>query len=1346
MYRRFGRHTELFPRFRKKMRRVIVRHSLGPGEPPNNQQAAPARTTNVRRSGRAMIVQQRGLGLSICNKGLGTDFIYGKEGMAQAVREKDWSQTSLGPIFTWPDSLRIALGICLNSQFAMVVFWGPELTFIYNDAYVPMLGEKHPWALGQPGAIVWSEVWPAVGTLFHNVMTTGAATRGDDLLLPLERNGFVEECYFTFSHSPIVAETGAVRGVFTAVLETTKKVIDERRIRMLNDMAVKVLLERDEVMVFGGIAEILSSEPYDLPFAVLYLINPEANVATLAFHAGFESKHQPPAASIALDEDDPDSWSHPLWEVVRTSKPQLIELRSAQWEKWRHGTWPRQASQAMVLALRMPGQSNVHGIFVAAANPRRPLDEAYQEFFGLVANYIAMAIARVKIIEAEQRRIASMTQLNRAKSQFFSNTSHELRTPLTLILGPLSEILDLDDNHALSPVVHARLKTIQRNALRLNKLVNSILDFVSIEAGRLPINQKPTDIATHTTEIASLFRSAAESAGLRFSVHCGDAIPSVLIDQEMWEKVVLNLLSNAFKFTQDGAIDITLGCDQVHLYLEVRDTGSGISAEDMPHIFERFFRTKSTAGRSAEGTGIGLSLVQELVRLNGGSVTVDSLPGKGSAFTVQMPLRLAGSRDAGFEKKGVTLQISGDIRQAHSNEARRYASREDGHEDTAASQKSIASNDLVTVLIVDDHEDLIRYIERLLLDQCKVISARDGASGLELARRHRPALILMDVMMRGMDGLETLRAIRADETLRAISVIMLSACADEEARIAALTAGADDYLVKPFNVRELIARIYSNIQLMRIRWDAITRENELLRQIADVRQDLERVVEWTSDGFANFDRDLRITNLNDAAAYLISQPKQALIGRRLSEVVQGRKGSRLESALRRAIGEQVIVSIEHMHVGSGRWITIRCYPTAHGVFAFGADVTEQKRGRDALRVAHSRLESRVEKRTQELYEANALLAAVFDRAPGGIAITDIDGNFIRANAAYQKLTGYTEEELLAQSLEKLTVAAEYPKKKALLRQLLNGERDCFEMEMPYRRADDTIIWLSNFVSAINDEQQQPQYFVKITQDITDRKNAELKLLDSQMELRTLYERLQSAREEERLALAREVHDQLGQILSAAKIDIKLLKEDIHAPRAQLSRGKILRELQSALSSIENAIHVVREIATELRPPELDGQGLHAAIEWQARDFERRTRIRCEVVASTGWREPTRVVALALFRIFQESMTNILRHAKATQVWITLGCRCSVALLRVRDNGVGIPRACVRSVGSIGLKGMRERAAIIRGSLIIGAARPQGTLVAVRAPLASDEYANSYELDRKSDHAQEMDYDKNSHLG
>jgi PAS domain S-box-containing protein len=423
----------------------------------------------------------------------------------------------------------------------------------------------------------------------------------------------------------------------------------------------------------------------------------------------------------------------------------------------------------------------------------------------------------------------------------------------------------------------------------------------------------------------------------------------------------------------------------------------------------------------------------------------------------------------------------------------------------------------------------------------------------------------------------------------------------------------------------------------------------------------------------------------------------------------------MKSAMHAVLAGAQPVSIERYHAQSRRWFNVRCYRAPQGLIMFANDISERKKAEQMLVEAKLGLEHRVELRTEELRHANRLLAAMFDRAPGGIAITDTRGGFVHANPAYQALLGYSERALIGRGIAELAEPDDYPAAAAQLGSLLDGDIDSCQMELRFRRADGSLVWVHNFMSLIEDEQGRPRYFVLIAKDITERKRVEVERGAAQEELNVLYERLQTVREAERTALAREVHDQLGQILSAAKIDVKLLEDDILQHGAALAPETIVTELRSACATLDRAMQMVRQIATELRAPELDGQGLYAAIEWHARDFERRTRIRTHVELGAGLEQPVRGAAEALLRIFQEAMTNVLRHAHAANVWVSVERRADALLLRVRDDGAGIGRQRARTVQSLGITGMRERAALAGGRLMIGPLRPSGTLVSALIP-------------------------------
>lgn len=447
------------------------------------------------------------------------------------------------------------------------------------------------------------------------------------------------------------------------------------------------------------------------------------------------------------------------------------------------------------------------------------------------ATEVKEANRQLKIAKAElERRETELAQLNdrlreldRAKSEFFSNISHEFRTPLTLMLGPLDDVLTTSDSE-LSPNNRALLSAVNRNTLRLQKLVNALLDFSRIEAKRLQINAVPTDLAALTSDLASNFQSVCERAGLRFSVACPPLPAPVCVDRDLWEKIVLNLLSNAFKFTFSGGIDVHQNVVGDRIELRISDTGNGIPENEIPHLFERFHRVEGARGRTHEGSGIGLALVQELVRLHRGDIRVESAVGRGSIFTVSLPLPIPAAPTVVTDRTAEPHSATANTRNVFAEEALHWLPT--AAPDTTSS--TIAATQRGRIVLAEDNADMRAYICRLLAAEGYQVSAADnGADALSECRRNPPDLVLSDVMMPDIDGFALLRHLRADVRTEVTPVILLSARAGEEARIEGLNAGADDYLVKPFASRELIARVEGAIRLLRVRREAIQREEQL---------------------------------------------------------------------------------------------------------------------------------------------------------------------------------------------------------------------------------------------------------------------------------------------------------------------------------------------------------------------------------------------------------------------------------------------------------------------------------------------------------------------------------------
>ena len=425
--------------------------------------------------------------------------------------------------------------------------------------------------------------------------------------------------------------------------------------------------------------------------------------------------------------------------------------------------------------------------------------------------------------KAQEREIArqreELARLDELKTAFFANISHEFRTPLTLMLGPLEDSV-ADGEETLSPRQRERITMAQRNGLRLQKLVNALLDFSRVEAGRIQAVYQPTDLASLTHDLASSFRAACEKAGLKLSIDTPNLSEPVFVDHEMWEKIVLNLVSNAFKFTLQGSIKVELSEEAGHAVLRVADTGTGIPESELPLIFDRFHRVEGARGRTYEGTGIGLALVKELIELHKGEVSVESIVGRGTTFTVRLPFGHAHLPQHRLEAPR-TQASTATRAEAFVSEALRWLP--DGitaGEPDTPHQPAVPGNATgarARVLLADDNADMRDYLTRLLAGSYEVSAAADGEEALAAARGARPDLILTDVMMPGLDGFGLLEKLRDDPELRGVPVIVLSARAGDEAKVEGLRRGADDYLVKPFSARELLARVAANIELSRTR-------------------------------------------------------------------------------------------------------------------------------------------------------------------------------------------------------------------------------------------------------------------------------------------------------------------------------------------------------------------------------------------------------------------------------------------------------------------------------------------------------------------------------------------------
>jgi signal transduction histidine kinase len=775
------------------------------------------------------------------NDTTGLDFLTDDGEAARLIREFDWASTPLGHPSRWSPALRMMVRFLLANRFPILLWWGPDYIQIYNDAYAPVLGTKHPQqAMGKPFRECWHEVYHILGPMVDTPFNGGPATWMEDLELIVRRHGFPEESHFTIAYSAVPDETAprGIGGAIATVHEITEKVIGERRVKVLSELGTKVAEAKTDEQACVQAIEILSQYPKDVPFALLYLVDEAKRELRLVCTHSIEADSAGPQL-LALDTRMTEvPW--PLAAALQTETLQVREGLSSVLPTVPPGPWSDPPDAVAVVPIKSNIAHRPAGALVFGISGCIRFDERYRSFLELAGSLVSTAIANARAYEEERRRAEALAEIDRAKTAFFSNVSHEFRTPLTLMLGPLDDALSAPDT---PPAVRMQLEVAQRNAQRLLKLVNSLLDFARIEAGRIQASFAPVDLVALTADLSSTFRSAMQRANLDYRVSGEPLGEPVYVDREMWEKIVLNLLSNAFKYTLEGGVRVRMARENAHAVLEVSDTGAGVPEHEVPRLFDRFYRVEGTQARTHEGSGIGLALVQELVKLHGGSIEATSKLGVGTTFRVRIPFGTAHLPPERI-KSAPALPSTAIGSQAYLQEALRWLpdSADDGTSklvalsdaDTSKQDGRFASTFGSRVLLADDNADMRTYVRQLLSPLYEVEAVADGAQVLEAARRERPDLILSDVMMPVLDGFQLVSELRKDLDLSDIPVILLSARAGEESRIEGLGAGADDYIVKPFQARELLARVGALLELTDARRESEERFRAYVQATSDV--------------------------------------------------------------------------------------------------------------------------------------------------------------------------------------------------------------------------------------------------------------------------------------------------------------------------------------------------------------------------------------------------------------------------------------------------------------------------------------------------------------------------------
>ena len=1000
----------------------------------------------------------------------------GHSELAARMRKFDWSSTDLGPPGMWPANLRIAVSICLTSRFPILLWWGPNFTVLYNDAYIPFLGEsKHPRYLGAAGRECWAEIWDVIEPMLEGVRSTGQAiTWSDAFPFFFARKLPREEVYVRFTYSPILASDGrTVEGIFTPCTEITDEIIGARRLETLRRLGAHAAGARTIAAACDAAARVFAENPDDIPFAAIYVGEDGGTTAGLQAAVYPDGDHRLPE-EVTLAEDG-SLW--PLRKVLAGSNPEVVDLASLGLQLTGR-RWPDTIRSALILPISA-AQNRLSGILVFGTNPRRPLDSSYRTFFDLITHHVATAIADALGYQDERRRAEELAELDRAKTAFFSNISHEFRTPLTLMLGPLGD-WEKQSNGSVT-VSREDLDLLHRNTRRLLRLVNSLLDFSRIEAGRMEASYEPTDLSQLTTELASSFESAADKAGLRLTIVCPPIAEPVYVAQTMWEKIVLNLVSNALKFTFEGEVAVALTPVGSHVELSVSDTGIGIPEHELPRLFDRFYQVKGALGRTYEGSGIGLALVRDLAKLHSGAVRVESALGKGSRFTVSIPMGRA----------HLPVEHVRDPGQWQGSDARAYA------DDTQTWMRNLAVVPVAEpeaeqpigrprILIADDNLDMRRYMRRLLSGAYHVDEAADGEAALAIALATTPDLVISDVMMPRMDGFALLQALRRDPRTESVPVILLSARAGEESHVEGLLAGADDYLLKPFSARELLARVSSRLDLARLRREAAEREN-FIQQIAERTPVVISVFDLASRRFTYVSRDVvAILGYTSEEIREMEEPFAALAHH--DDV------PRYQQCLTviRNVPNGEICEIDHRarrRDGEWRWLLSRLmlfsgndHRGSQQVAAATVDITTRKWADEALRSSEERFRS------------------IFELGLIGMAITSPDKGIVAVNDEICRILGYERAELLTGTWAELTHPDDVPSDVAMFERAMAGEIDAYSMEKRWIRKDGRTIQSAISVKCVRDKNGAVDYFVALLQDITAKREAEDVLARSHSEL------------------------------------------------------------------------------------------------------------------------------------------------------------------------------------------------------------------------------------------------------
>ncbi|WP_404348369.1 response regulator [Phycicoccus jejuensis] len=709
------------------------------------------------------------------------------------ARSTDWSATSLGDPSTWRPELAAAIRTVLPASIPMLLWWGEDLVQVYNDAYRPVCGVKHPRSMGQPAAQCWPEAWPELGPRVRRVVEKGVPDHEEALLLLLQRHGFVEETYWRYSFSPVRAADGEVLGVFVATTEVTPVVVEGYRSAVVRELAALPSLAVGSAQEAATrVVELLAADRRAVPFAALHLPDGDGALVRAASTGVVDGGEVVPAR---VEE----AGAHALAVSGRTRSAQHVGIGPGDLVV----EPPPLAGHRPTGLVHVPlgtAEGPLEGVLTLGLTPYRSVDEEYERFVTLLAHQISTLLGDVRGAAAERARVAAYAELDAAKSAVVANVSHEFRTPLTVVLAAARELRGLD---LAADEAQQHLDAVERAAVRLDRLVGALLDVARAEAGRLEVERAAVDLGGLTRDVVAMFRSAVEAAGLVLDTDVEDVV--ALAHPDSWSTVVANLLSNAYRFTADGSIRVALRREGDDVVLEVADTGRGIAPEEVDAVLERFSRGPGRPVRGHTGTGIGLAHARDLVRAHGGSLTLEPGAGGGTLARVRVPVGDPGGGGTPAPVVSDSSLVAGLLDGAVTAGRREPVAVDEGMPD-----------DRPLLVLVEDHDDVSGYLRRMLEgDGWRVVAVPDVPAALAVPVV--PDLLLCDVMLPGPSGLDLVRVLRAERRWSTVPIVLLTARSGAREAAEGLAAGADDHVAKPFDPVELLARLRTHHELARRR-------------------------------------------------------------------------------------------------------------------------------------------------------------------------------------------------------------------------------------------------------------------------------------------------------------------------------------------------------------------------------------------------------------------------------------------------------------------------------------------------------------------------------------------------